>query len=407
MQSRVSVVQLPPSPPPDEIADRVRRYQTAMHAAGIDAAVLVQSADLVYLSGTAQNAHLVVPAEGHPLLLVRRDLERARAESPLERIEPFTSLRALPHALGSLDIAATARIGFELDVIAAGSYLRYRSLLPKAEIVDCMPSLWAARSKKTVWEIERIRAACAQTEAAFARAPELIREGRPEWEVLDDLFSTMRRHGHEGGIRFRGLNSEFLFGQVLAGASAAVPGPTETPLHGPGLSAAQGRGVSRRLLQRGDAVVIDISGLSEGYVSDQTRTFFLGDPDREMLAAHESCRAILAACVPLLVAGTPASAIYQRGLEVAETAGYGKNFMGAGDQRVRFIGHCIGLELNEPPYLAHGWHEPLAIGNVVAIEPKLQFAGLGAVGVENSYLITADGPVQLTAGSDAAVVVEP
>ena len=398
-------MQLPPPPPAAELADRVARFQTGLRAAEIDAAVLVQSADLVYLSGTAQNAHLIVPAQGEPLLLVRRDLERAREESSLDRVEPFTSLRALPQQLASLGVLPTARLGFELDVIPATSYLRYGSLLGEAEIVDCMPALWGARSRKTAWEVERIRAACAQSSAAFERAPRMLRVGRTETEVLDDLFGCMREHGHEGGIRFRGINSEFLFGQVLAGESASVPGPTETPFHGPGLSTAQGRGVSRRPLQPGDAVVVDISGLSEGYASDQTRTFFLGEPDPDLLRALELCRAILAECVALLVPGTPASALYERGLEVATAAGHAEHFMGASEQRVRFVGHCIGLELNEPPYLARGWHEPLAVGNVVAIEPKLQFAHRGAVGVENSYLITPTGPVQLTTGSDEPVVV--
>ena len=399
-------MQLPPPPPPGELADRVTRFQSGLREAGIDAAVLVQSADLVYLAGTAQNAHLLVPAQGDPLLLVRRDLERARDESALERVEAFTSLRALPQALASIGVPPTARLGFELDVIPAVSYLRYGSLLGEAEIVDCMPALWGARSRKTAWEVERIRAACAQSGAAFERAPALLRPGRSETEVLDDLFACMRERGHEGGIRFRGINSEFLFGQVLAGESASVPGPTETPFHGPGLSTAQGRGVSRRRLQRGDAIAVDISGLSEGYTSDQTRTFFLGEPDPELLAALELCRAILAECVALLEPGTPASALYERGLELATEAGHAEHFMGATEQRVRFIGHCIGLELNEPPYLARGWHEPLAVGNVVAIEPKLQFARRGAVGVENSYLITPTGPVQLTTGSDEPVIVE-
>ena len=215
----------------------------------------------------------------------------------------------------------------------------------------------------------------------------------------------MRLNGHEGTIRFRGLNSEFLYGQVLAGESGPVPGPTETPLHGPGLSTAQGRGPSRRPLRTGDAVVIDISGLAEGYVSDQTRTFFIGHADPALLAAYETCRRILAECVALLVPGTPGSALYERALEVAGEAGYAERFMGAGEGRVRFVGHCIGLELNEPPYLAHGYALPLETGNVVAIEPKLAFTGLGAVGVENTYFLGDEGPVQLTGASEEALIV--
>jgi Xaa-Pro dipeptidase len=395
---------LPPPPPAEEIDRRLAAFQNGLARDGLDAALVVQAADLVYLTGTAQSAHLVVPASGEPLLLVRRDLERARAESALPRIEPFTSLRALPAALVSIGLRERLRLGVELDVLPAASYLRYRELLPGAELLDCMPALWSARSRKSEWEVTRIRAACAQSQGAIEYAPQVLVPGRPECDVLSELGHHMRLHGHEGTIRFRGINSEFHFGQVLAGESGAVPGPTETPLHGPGLSSAQGRGPSRRQLREGDAVVVDVSGLAEGYVSDQTRTFFVRRADPVLLEAYETCRRILAECVALLRPGTPGSALFERALEVATEGGHAERFMGAGEGRVKFVGHCIGLELNEPPYLARGYGEPLELGNVVAIEPKLAFAGLGAVGVENSYLIGPDGPVQLTGGTEEPVI---
>jgi Xaa-Pro dipeptidase len=396
---------LPPPPPAEEIERRVAAFQAGLARDDLDAALIVQSADLVYLTGTAQNAHLIVPAAGEPLLLVRRDLERARAESALRRVEAFSSLRALPAALASAGLPERLRLGLELDVIPAASYLRYRELLPGAEVEDCMPALWSARSRKSEWELTRIRAACEQSKGAMEYAPQLLVPGRPECDVLSELAHHMRLHGHEGTIRFRGINAEFFFGQVLAGESGAVPGPTETPLHGPGLSPAQGRGPSRRPLREGDPVVIDVSGLSEGYVSDQTRTFFVGRADPVLLEAYATCRRVLAECVALLQPGTPGSALYERGLEVAAEAGQAEHFMGAGDGRVKFVGHCIGLELNEPPYLARGFAQPLELGNVVAIEPKLAFEGLGAVGVENSYFIGPDGPVQLTGATEEPVIV--
>ena len=394
---------LPPPPPADEIDRRIAAFQAGLRRDGLDAALVVQSADLVYLSGTAQNSHLVVPAEGEPLLLVRRDLERARAESALHRIEPFTSLRGLPAAFASIGLAERLRLGLELDVLPAASYLRYGELLPGAELGDCMPALWSARSRKSEWELTRIRAACVQSRLALEYAPQLLVPGKLECDVLSELGHHMRLHGHEGTIRFRGINSEFFFGQVLSGENGAVSGPTETPLHGPGLSTAQGRGPSRRPLRDGDVVLIDLSGLSEGYVSDQTRTFFVGRADPVLLAAYDTCRRILAECAALLP-GTPGSAVYERALEIATEAGYAERFMGAGEGRVRFVGHCIGLELNEPPYLAHGYGQPLAEGNVAAIEPKLAFTGLGAVGVENSYLVGPSGPIQLTGGTEEPVI---
>ena len=396
---------LPPAPPADEIARRIAAFQAGLQRDGLDAALIVQSADLVYLSGTAQNAHLLVPAEGEPRCSFAAT-SSGRAPRVRSRIEPFTSLRGLPAAFESLGLTGTMRLGFELDVLPAASYLRYCDAPARQPIPgDCMPALWSARSRKSAWELDRIQLACEQTRLAMELAPSLLVPGRLECDVLSELGHHMRMHGHEGTIRFRGINSEFLYGQVLAGPSGAVPGPTETPLHGPGLSTAQGRGPSRRPLREGDAVVIDISGLAEGYVSDQTRTFFVGHADPELLAAYETCRRVLAECVALLQPGTPGSAIYERALEVATEAGYAERFMGAGDGRVRFVGHCIGLELNEPPYLARGYSQPLEAGNVVAIEPKLAFTGLGAVGVENSYFLGDAGPVQLTGATEEPVIV--
>jgi Xaa-Pro aminopeptidase len=142
--------------------------------------------------------------------------------------------------------------------------------------------------------------------------------------------------------------------------------------------------------------VVDICGYAQGYLSDQTRTFALGRIDPRLEQAYAACRSILAELVPLVRAGTPGTALYDRGLELATEAGFGEHFMGHGPTRVRFVGHCIGLELNEPPYLAHGFEGVLEPGNVVAVEPKLVFPGLGAVGLENTYLVGEDGAETLT-----------
>ena len=356
-----------------ELEPRLARLRDGLEQAGLDAALLVVAADVYHLSGTAQNAHLIVPVRGEPLLLVRRDLARARAESALEAIEPLASLRGLEPALAGLGLGPGSSIGLELDVLPASSYLRYAALLPDRRLADAMPAVWAARAPKSPWELERVRAACEQGTAAMRELPAIVRVGRAEVDVLSELAGVMRAHGHEGTVRFRGLNSEFFFGQVLGGPSAAVPGPTDTPLAGPGLSPSQGRGPSRRPLADGDAIVVDLTGLAGGYVSDQTRTVFLGDPDPRLVAAYETCTAILHACEELLVPGTPASALYERGLEVASEAGFADNYMGAGPDRVRFVGHAIGLELNEAPALARGAGSELVEGAVIAVEPKLLF----------------------------------
>ena len=147
---------------------------------------------------------------------------------------------------------------------------------------------------------------------------------------------------------------------------------------------------------RSAIVTVDLVGGWEGYLADATRTFFRGTPNPQLAEALAVCESILAALEELMVPGTPAEQLYLRGLELATEAGFGDHWMGHGPGRVRFVGHGVGLEINERPFLAQGFSDPLAFGNVIAVEPKLVFPGLGAVGVENTYAVDREGPVRLT-----------
>ena len=147
--------------PAAEIEGRVARFQEALRAAELDGALVVQETDLVYLAGTGQSAHLVVPAEGEPALFVRKTLERAREESPLARVEPLRSLRELPGALASCGVER-GRLGLELDVLPAASYLAYARRLGGCELADCSLPLRRVRALKTTWELERIHVAAEQ-----------------------------------------------------------------------------------------------------------------------------------------------------------------------------------------------------------------------------------------------------
>ena len=222
--------------------------------------------------------------------------------------------------------------------------------------VDCMPALWAARSRKSEWEVTRIRAACAQSQAAMEYAPQVLVPGRPECDVLSELGHHMRMHGHEGTIRFRGINSEFFFGQVLAGESGgraradrdaaararALGGPGPRPV---AAAAARGRRGRRRHLRA-------VRGLRLG-------------PDAHVLRAATPIRCCSRPTTPAAASLPSASRCCARGRRGARSSsarsrwrprpGHAERFMGAGDGRVKFVGHCIGLELNEPPYLARGY----------------------------------------------------
>ena len=389
--------------PRDEIDRRLAALRSALAADGLDAALIVQHTDLAYFSGTNQQAHLVVPAQGEPVLLVRRVLERARSESPLERIEPLRSLGALPAALAAAGLGGGARIGLELDVLPARLYLGYARRLPEHELADCSPAVHRVRARKSGWELGCMRAACEQVRRGAEAVPGLLRTGAIESQVQLEVERVLRQAGHQGQLRFRGFNQEMHYGQVLAGPSGAVPGYSDSPLCGPGPNPVLGKGPNGHVLAQGDPVIADLVGGHDGWLSDQTRTFAVGAIDADLREAHDCAVSILRAVEAECRPGTPASSLYDLAEGIAAQAGLEEHFMGAGPQRVRFLGHGVGMEIDELPVLAPGFDEPLEEGNVIAVEPKFVFPGRGAVGIENMYAVTADGFETMTTAPEELI----
>jgi Xaa-Pro dipeptidase len=391
--------------PAEEIERRLTAFRSALAAAGLDGALVVQSTDMAYLSGTNQQAHLIVPTDGEARLLVRRTLERARQESPLEQIEPLPSLSLLPQALEEADLGHGSQIGLELDVLPAQRYLGYARRLDGWRLGDCSAALRSVRAVKSEWELGQMRAAAAQVRLAAEAVPSLIAVGVGESQVQLEVERTLRRAGHQGQLRFRGFNQEMHYGQVLGGPSGAVPGYSDSPLCGPGPNPALGKGPNGHVLAEGDPVIVDLVGGHDGYLADQTRTFVVGRATAQLRDAYDAAVAILRETERLLKPGAVPAELFERSEEMAAEAGFGDHFMGHGAGRVRFLGHGVGMEIDELPVLAPGFEEPLAPGHVVAVEPKFVFPGVGAVGIENMYAVTADGHETITTAPEELIEV--
>jgi Xaa-Pro dipeptidase len=380
----------------EEIERRLTAFRRALAEAGLDGALVVQSTDLAYLTGTNQQAHLIVPTDGDPRLLVRRTLERARAESPIEQIDQLDSLSGLPEALEDAELGLGSQIGLELDVLPAQRYLGYAKRLHGWRLGDCSAALRTTRSVKSEWELDRMRRAAEQVDAAARAIPHLIGIGIAEYKVQLEAEKVLREAGHQGQLRFRGFNQEMHYGQVLGGPSGAVPGYSDSPLCGPGPNPVLGKGPDGHVLADGDPVIVDLVGGYDGYLADQTRTFVVGRATAELREAYDVAVQILREAEGLLRPGAVPSEIFARSEETAAAAGLGEHFMGHGNGRVRFLGHGVGLEIDELPILAPGFDDPLEPGHVVAVEPKFVFPGVGAVGIENMYAVTADGYEKIT-----------
>ncbi len=379
--------------PAAEIERRIGRLREGLVRAGLDAAVIVQHADLAYFSGTNQQAHLVVPARGEPRLLVRRVLERAQRESAVERIAPLRSLGSLGDELAAAGVGPGARVGFELDVLPARAYLGYVRRLPGLELADCSDVVRAGAGREVGrGTSSRCAAACEQVRRGAEAVPALIGAGVSEADVQLEVERVMRKAGHQGQLRFRGFNQEMHYGQILGGPSGAVPGYSDSPLCGPGPNPAIGKGPDGHVLapRRHRDRRPGRRPRRAGSPTRRAPSRWGRRPPtwpRPTRPPSPSCARSRSGLRP----GAVPSALYALSEEMAAAAGLGEHFMGAGAERVRFLGHGVGMEIDELPILAPGFDEPLVEGNVVAIEPKFVFPGRGAVGIENMYAITATG----------------
>jgi Xaa-Pro dipeptidase len=381
--------------PSAEVEGRLARLQAGLSTRGLEAAVIMQNADLYYFSGTVQRSFLYVPAAGEPTLFVRKLFSRARLESPLAGVVEMAGSRDLPGLVAERYGALPRRMGLELDVLPVTEYRRLEKLFPQALFDDVGRDIVRLRAVKSPWEVERIRAAAAVAAGVCELIPGILREGLTEVAFAGLVEAEARRLGHEGIIRMRGFNQEMFYGHLLTGVSGAAASYLDTPLAGTGLSPAVAQGASFRAIRRGDHVVFDFAPVREGYIADLTRIFALGEMHSELRRAYDAAMRIQAAVVAAARPGVTCRALYDLAVRIAADEGLAASFMGHGAGKVRFIGHGVGLELDELPVLTAS-DVTLAEGMVIALEPKFVLPGLGAIGIENTWLMTSSGLARIT-----------
>jgi Xaa-Pro dipeptidase len=387
--------------PSTEIERRMASLREGLAARGLEGALLLQAVDVLWLSGTRQNAALWVPVDGAPALLVRKSLERARAESPLAQVLPFPPSRDLAGVAG-----AARRIGLTLDVVPVAAQAFWTRALPGVQWTDVSPLVRDLRSVKSPWELERMRDTARLLAGAIGEVPAFLRAGMREVDLAAQIELRLRLAGNEGSPRVRGFNQEFFMGLAIAGGAATAPSYFDGPVTGRGLSPSSPLGPSVEPIGRDVPVLIDYTAILGGYVTDMTRMAVVGRLAPELLHAFRVAREIQDEIAAGLVPGAIPSRLFERAVERAEAAGLGDRFMGPPGAQARFVGHGIGLELDEVPVLAPGFDAPLRAGQTLAIEPKFVFPGLGAVGIENTWAVADAGGDRISTLPDDLLVVD-
>jgi Xaa-Pro aminopeptidase len=362
----------------------------------MDAFLAVEKMDYFYLSGTAQDALLFVPAEGDPLLMVKRELERARVESPLKAVTAMRSTRELPHLIRNHWGRLPESLGLELDILPARDYFRHESLFEGTRLVDGSSVMRDVRKIKSPFEIHLMKKAGEIGERVYNAARGFLREGMTEIEFGGLMEAAAKAFGHEGLIRVRSFNYEAYTWHVLSGPNGGIVSQSDSPMGGLGLSPAFPVGASLRPMKAHEPILVDFGICYQGYQADQTRMFSIGRMNGKFIDAYHACRKIHDAVLAQTGAGADCETLFLDTLRLAEELGYKDSYLGPPGLRTRFIGHGIGLELNELPFIAQGQSYPLEAGMTFALEPKIVFPGEGSVGVENTVLVTEDGCEFLT-----------
>jgi len=392
--------------PTSELEYRCRKLQQYMNEEGVDGAIILQNADLFYFTGTIQSGNLYVPREGEPVYMVRKELSRARMESGLKEIVPFSTMKDIPNVLAEYGYPQPESIGMELDVLPVNFLERYRKVFPGAVFTDATPLIRKVRMIKTQYEIQILRDAAIQVDRVCSRARETIREGMTELELAAELEFTARNEGHQGFLRMRAFNAELFYAHIFSGANSAMAAYMDTPLGGVGLSPAFGQGAGYRKIRRNEPIIVDFAGCLDGYLVDQTRMFAIGGLSEKLIKGYEDMLSIQERMINLADERANWGDIYDDCLAMAAAQGHVDNFMGSKGAQVSFIGHGIGVEIDEFPFLARGFNDMrLETGMVFAFEPKLVFPGEGAVGIENTFYLSDHGLKKLTFSSEEIVIL--
>jgi Xaa-Pro dipeptidase len=377
--------------PASEIHRRKAAIQTELQENGMDGLFIVQRVDLFYFSGTAQNGFLYMPAEGEPLLCIKKYMPRAQRESPLENIVEIGSINDVPGLISDFFGKLPRTLGLEFDVLPVRDFNFYRGRLRVEDYVDGSHLIQKVRMIKSPWEIEQMERTAELSKKTFEYMRKTIRPGFTEMEFAGMFETFARRLGHGAKMRVRDYQTEGYPWHILSGKSGGMVGLLDSPASGEGTSIAFPCGAGNKLLAAQEPIMIDFTSVLNGYHLDETRMFAIEAMPEKAMGASQATIHIHDAVLERVKPGITMGELFEISASEAKSLGYEEQYLGPPGYKVTFIGHGLGLELIEPPIIAKGWEDPLVPGMTFALEPKMVFKDEFAAGIESVVLVTDSG----------------
>lgn len=388
---QVWVIMRPFKVPATEIERRSRNIQRLLKANSIDGLLIIQRVDLFYFSGTAQNGFLFIPADGEPLLCIKRYLPRAQRESTLHNIVAIQSVKELPERILDLYHRLPPTLGLEYDVLPVKEFEFYRHLFNGCQTVDGSSLVLDVRKVKSEWEIAQMEQTAEMSARTFDYMQTALRPGLSEMEFAGIYETYARKLGHGGKLRTRNYQSEAYPWHVLSGENGGRVGMLDAPFSGEGTSPAFPCGAGHRKIKPHEPILVDFGAMLNGYHMDETRMFVIGKMPEKALQACNAAIDIHDMVLKKVRPGVTAGELFDHAVAAAVATGFEDTFLGPPDQKVDFAGHGIGLELIEPPYIARDKRDVLESGMTFALEPKFCYKGEFAAGIESVFQVTDCG----------------
>ena len=376
--------------PSEEQSLRLSNLRRLMGESGISAALLGGNANLYYLTGRVYSGFIYLPVSGQEVYFVKRPVHLTG-----ERVAQIRKPEDIPSRLRELCPGAEIprRVAFELSVLSYSAVERLSKALGSVEIDDISFAINEARSRKTQYELNKLRISGLKQEHVYRRIPKIFTPGMTDVSLQIEIERLLRLEGCLGQFRVAGNDMELYMGHVLVGDNADAPSPYDFAMGGAGCDPSLPVGASGVAIDEGKSVMVDMNGNFTGYMTDMTRTFSRGKLSGQAMKAHRLSIDICRELAHMGVPGAEAKSLYHRAAEMAADAGMEAFFMGH-RQHAGFVGHGVGIEVNEWPVISPRSPHILAEGNVIALEPKFVIPGVGAVGIENTYVVNASGDME-------------
>lgn len=374
----------------NELELKWRRIQQAMRQEEADGCLLTMNMNLYYVSGQVFNGYFYLPAEGRPYWFVKR-----LTVPETNQVHVIRKPEQMPELFRDLNLAMPRKLLLEEDELSYNECIRLQHVFRAEATGNASALIRHIRVIKTPWEIEQMRISARRHEAVYREIPACYRPGMRDVELQIEIEKRMRMHGSLGYFRAFGSNMDIFMGSLLAGENAGEPSPFDFALGGKGIHASGPLGANGTLLREGTTVMADMSGNYTAYQTDMTRVFSIGKlPDRAY-RVHRVALEIQARMERTAKPGVSCAELYRDALAMAGQEGLKDCFMGTHLQ-AKFVGHGVGLEINELPVLTTRSKDILQPGMTFAFEPKFVLAGIGAVGIENTFLVTDSGVEKMT-----------